>query len=94
MNNLITKICPQCKTEFPVPPKRKKVFCGKPCYYKFNNKKLKEAYRQKRRILKENPIYPKYIDDNGVEYQLDFDPVKDHNRFDRFKLNLKQKNTD
>ena len=87
------KICPQCKKEF-TPKSKSHRFCEKPCYYKYNNKRLNEIYKEKRKKIQENPTFPKFIDDEGNEYELNFDPAKDHNRFDRFKRSLKQKTTD
>ncbi len=81
-------ICPQCKSEFK-PKNRIHKFCKKSCYYIFNGDIYKNRAAEKILQRKENPIYPKYIDDNGVEHQLDFDPSKDHNRFNKFKQNLK-----
>jgi len=85
------RICPNCNTQFDT-IKITQVFCKKPCYYKFNNERLNKRYKEKRAIEKANPTYPKYIDDNGVEHQLDFYPDKEPKKFQRFKDKIKAPN--
>jgi len=81
------KICPNCKIEFETKINRKK-FCDRPCYYKFNYLRLKAINDNKAKLKRENPQYPKYITEKGEEIQLDFDPIKDWNKF----LEIKEKN--
>jgi hypothetical protein len=83
-----TNTCPQCKEPF-TPKSKSHRFCEKPCYYKYNNERYKENARQETIRRQENPTFPKFIDDEGVEHQLDFDPI-DHKRFERFKRELKE----
>lgn len=81
-------ICPQCGTQFK-PKSSSHKFCKKTCYSSYWRKRIEERYKERMRVKRENPIYPKYIDENGNVHQLTFDPSKSPLKFQRFKENLK-----
>ena len=84
---IYTRNCKHCGVEF-VSQRQNKMFCNKTCYYKHNNKRLNERYKEKRKEERENKKFPKYITESGKEIQLDFDPIKDWDKF----LEIKEKN--
>lgn len=69
-------ICPQCGTKFK-PKSLSHKFCKTTCYFAYWRKRTEERYKERMKIRRENPTYPKWKDSNGVEYQLDFDPTKE-----------------
>ena len=77
------RTCPQCKIEF-TPKSKSQKYCNPEC------KKI--AYKDKYDYSRKEPVktFPKFIDDNGVEHQLNFYPEKSPLEFERFKANLKE----